>query len=93
MKILKKILVVVWAILTLGLVIYSQQLHIANEHQQFLYDETVELLDDMASGFSEYYENMVLLRNDSLNVVDIDSLFENSFFLREYEKEMQKDKD
>jgi len=49
------------------------------------YKEWREVSKGLSSSLDEYYENMVLLRNDTLNFVDIDSLFENSSFLKGYE--------
>jgi len=86
MNITKKILIIIWAILTVGLIIYSQAMKAEAERKSVFYNEALEVMKDMSETHVEYYENMLLLRNDTLNKIDIDSLFENSFFLQAYEE-------
>jgi len=90
MKVLKIVLLVVWAFITFGLIIYSQSLRADAMRKDILYKQTREISNEMSKGLDEYYENMKLLRNDSLNIVDIDSLFDNSYFLTNYEKLINK---
>ena len=72
------------------------ELHV-NHFQEYTLDENflpVDELDiemEIGRDYSEYYENMVLLRNDSLNIVDIDSLFDNSDFLPWFEEKMREE--
>ncbi len=89
MKALKIILLIIWAFLTIGLTMYSQMLKVEAECQRLISNETYEMLTELTKGLTEYYENMNLLRNDSLNKVDIDSLFESSLYLTKYEEKIK----
>ena len=84
MKILKKILIIIWAILTLGLIIYSQQLNVERKFRERQYQKEHEMLKFARDINIEYYKNFLLLRNDTLNHVDIDSLFDSSEYLTRY---------
>ena len=86
MKILKKLLIVIWAILTFGLFLYAQSLNTQCEFQKRENEKTNEIVEELSQGMVEYYKNMDLLRNDSLNLIDVDSLFENSLYLGKYEE-------
>ncbi len=102
MKVLKIILLLIWAFLTFGLFLYSQTLKTAATRNHRLYEIAMEdnkkmslTLDEynikMSKILDEYYENMVLLRNDNSKTLDIESIFENSFFLTKYEEKVKKE--
>jgi len=88
MKVLKIVFIIIWAFITLGLIVYSQMLKTEALKQEIISKEYLEMNKNMINTLDEYYENMILLRNDSLNTVDIDSLFENSIFLNKYNEQI-----
>ncbi len=84
MKILKKILIVIWSVLTLGLIIYNQQIRVYGKYQKRQIQKEQKMLEFARDINIEYYKNFILLKNDTLNQVEIDSLFESSEYLTKY---------
>lgn len=88
MKIFKIVFIVIWIFITFGLVIYSQTLKNVALKKERVAKEYLEMNKNMINTLDEYYENMVLLQNDSAQTIDIDSLFKSSFFLTKYKEQI-----
>ena len=90
-KVIKIILLVIWGLFTIGSFLYGaiqyyeieRQRNFTKEIWDYKRELEVELLD-------EYYRNFNLICEDSCLNINIDSIFENSIFLKDFEKSLKK---
>ena len=90
MKTFKIILLVIWGIITICLLLYARQQKSYGEFYKRLVEKTVKGQKEYPEIVAEYYNNFMLIKNDTLNNINIDSLYENSIFLPEYHKAYNK---
>ena len=86
MKIFKTVLIVIWGFLTFGLFLYSRQQGLIIKKQEITILSMIKGENKYPEILAEYYNNFMLIRNDSLNKINIDSLYKNSIFLDSYNK-------
>jgi len=92
-KVVKIILYVVWGLFTCGFILYgaiqSREAEIQRSIGFELWKSNKELEKSGKKLLEEYYMNLNKIREDSCHNIDIDSIFESSAFLRDYEKSLK----
>ena len=86
MKVFKTGLIVIWGFLTFGLFLYSRQQGLIIRKQEITILNMIKSEKKYPEILDEYYNNFMLIKNDSINKINIDSLYKNSIFLDSYDK-------
>ena len=89
-KTIRIIYLTICGILTIGFMLWAVVQGQEAEKQRMIGQENEMFIEGLIEYLNEYERNFDLLRNDSLNQVDIDSLYENSICLQEIEKQRLK---
>ncbi|NOZ46111.1 MAG: hypothetical protein GXO79_04935 [Chlorobi bacterium] len=84
-KAFRIIYLTICGLLSIGFLLWAVIQSQEAEKQKLMNQEWIKINKELLNNMDEYYNNMILLRNDSLHKIDIDSIFENSICLKDFE--------
>lgn len=82
-KTIRIIYLTICGLLSFGFLLWAVVQRQEAEKQRLMNQDWEKINMKLLKNLAEYYGNIELLRNDSLNKIDVDSLYENSICLKD----------